>query len=296
MAHLVPCLLLPEGTPTFSNSMGRYVTVPGELPVQLLHHDYDIFWVQSGEAEWKFRDGTFIRATKDQFMVLPPYVPVWVNEVQPPMTFWYCHFAFRPLPERLPPQRRPDFAGPGKQASVPMFFTRKDAPKVHRAYRVATELRFDPLREPWQLERAIITLIAELAKFALSLKAESPSAPSRFETEPLDARVAELRRIIDENPTRSWLVTELAATAGITPGHLHALCRRVLGKPIKRYLIEARLRHAMKLLKEKRNGELPSVYDVSEACGFSSQHFFSRQFKAYFNMTPLAFRNGSTLS
>src|SRR6185312_6780934 len=102
MAQAIPRIPLPEGVPTFTGNMGRYVTIPGHLPVQLLHSDYDIFWVQDGAAEWKFRDGSAIRATQDQFMLLPPFVPVWVNEAEPTMIFWYCHFAFRPLPERFP--------------------------------------------------------------------------------------------------------------------------------------------------------------------------------------------------
>jgi AraC-like DNA-binding protein len=291
----VPRIPLPEGTPAFNVSMGCYETVPGHLPVQQLHNDYDIFWVISGEAQWTFRDGSTIRAGKDQFMILPPFVPVWIDESKPKLVFWYCHFVFRPVPERIRATHRADYTGPGARVHVPLSFTRKDAPLVWSAYRDLTEIKLDDLSEHWRFERGILTLIAELAKFAAE-SGGAPGQPRRFDTEPLDSRIAEIRRLIDDDPIHPWLVSELASVAGVSPGHLHALSRRVLGKSIKRYLIEARLRHAMKLLRERRNGELPSVYEVSEACGFSSQHFFSRQFKTYFNMSPLAFRNGSALT
>lgn len=291
----VPRIPLPVGTPYFNLSMGLYEAVPGHLPVQQLHNDFDIFWIVSGTAEWTFRDGSAIRAAKDEFMILPPFVPASIDEARAPLTFWYCHFNFRPVPERLRASHRADYAGPGARALVPLFFTRNDAPGVWRAYSDLTAIQLDELSEHWRFERGILTLVAELAKFAMSSGA-GPRAPSRFDTEPLDGRVAEIRKLIDDDPVHPWLVSELAAIAGVTPGHLHALSRRVLGTSIKRYIVEARLRHAMKLLKERRGGELPSVFEVSEACGFSSQHFFSRQFKAYFNMSPLEYRNGSALT
>ena len=292
----IPRIPLPEGVPTFTGSMGLYTTTPGHLPSQLLNNDYDVFWVQSGEAQWKLRDGTDLRARRDQFVVLPPFVPAWVDETLAPMSFWYCHFAFRPLPERLTPnpERRADYAGPGARTSLPLFFTRRDAPGVYRVYRHLTRLKLGS-PEPWQFERGIMALVAELARFGQTRRPPRAEAP-RFEVAPLDNRVLDIRRRIDEDPTFAWLVSDLAQSAGITPGHLHALSRRVLGKSVKRYIVEARLRHAMQLLKKKKDGEPLSVFEVSEACGFSSQHFFSRQFKSYFNMSPLEYRNGSALT
>jgi AraC-like DNA-binding protein len=293
----VPQIPLPEGVPTFTGSMGLYKTMPGHLPTQLLNNDFDVFWVRSGEAQWQLKDGTTLRARRDQFVVLPPFVPAWVDETAAPMSFWYCHFAFRPIPERLtpnPPSRRADYLGPGAHAATPLFFTRRDAPGVHRAYRQLTLLKLGS-PEPWQFERGIIALIAELARFAQGRKSRRPDAP-RFEIAPLDNRVIEIRRRVDEDPTFDWSVAGLAQSAGVTPGHLHALSRRVLGKSMKRYIVESRLRHAMLLLKQKRDGEPLSIFEVSEACGFSSQHFFSRQFKSYFNMSPLEYRNGSALT
>ena len=291
----IPLIPFPEGVPTFTARMGLYKTVPGHLPVQLLHRDYDIFWVVSGAAEWKLKDGTALRASRDQMVVLPPFVPAWVNETQAPMAFWYCHFEFRPPPQPLSPELQADFAGPGAAAHVPLFFTKREAPRVWSAYRDLSRLALGAGGEPWQVERGLITLVSELATFARSRRPDR--ARSRpFEALPLDARVAELCRRIDLDPIFPWLVSELAQSVGVTPGHLHTLCRRVLGKSIKRYIVEARLRHAMKLLKETKNGEPMSAYEVSEACGFSSQHFFSRQFKSYFNMSPIEYRNGSALT
>jgi transcriptional regulator GlxA family with amidase domain len=58
------------------------------------------------------------------------------------------------------------------------------------------------------------------------------------------------------------------------------------GDSIIAYLMKLRLRHAAKLL------ALPelSVKEVAHASGFSSQYYFSRQFRSHFSLSPLGYR------
>jgi AraC-like DNA-binding protein len=104
-----------------------------------------------------------------------------------------------------------------------------------------------------------------------------------------------LKIMIESDPLRLWRVSELARHVGLSSGHLHSLCRAVLGKSLKRLIVEARLRRGIHLLKQRSDGTVPSVKEVSRACGFSTQHFFSRQFKKYFHLSPTAYRDGSEL-
>ncbi|MDD2710888.1 MAG: helix-turn-helix domain-containing protein [Verrucomicrobiae bacterium] len=80
---------------------------------------------------------------------------------------------------------------------------------------------------------------------------------------------------------------------GLSAGHLHHLCRESLGTNLKSYIIEARLRKALGLLKESSGERRLSIKEISAACGFSSQHLFARQFKKFFHITPLACRNNA---
>ena len=63
------------GIPTYTGRQGRYVWQPGKKPQLLLHNDWDVFWVQQGEATWELRDGRKYSAGVDEFAILPPFVP-----------------------------------------------------------------------------------------------------------------------------------------------------------------------------------------------------------------------------
>jgi len=288
----------PVGVPARSGGFGLFKNTPGYLPVQLVFRDWDLFWVLSGGAAWKLADGRALEARAGEFALLPPFTPVDVFETEPNLSFHYCHFTMRPLPTFAAGDALiPDYAGPGTQARLPLTFSVQEAPGVTRAYRALRNL--PPQGAPWRFERGLIELIAELAEFAVARTASAKGAKTEGAwLEPnarLDQRVETLCKKIDADPARAWTVGELAADANLSPSHLHALCSRALGKSLKRYIVEARLREALRLLKERPNGELPAIWEVAEACGFSSQHFFARQFKTHFRLTPLQYRNGAPL-
>lgn len=287
---------LPTGIPTFSQRFGHYVWKPGTAPVLLLHNDFDIFWVTQGQATWELRDGSSLIAGADQFAILPPYVASMIRESKPTLNFWYCHFSFRLVAPRLASNFKEDCLGPGEQALVPLTFSRREAPDVWSAYRAVTRIDFEDQSVPWRVERSILNLVAALAVFAR--KRTRSRRPMRlFEAvSQQDPRIAELCSRINADPAKAWRVAELADSIGLSAGRLHALCTRVLGKNLKTYIIHARLQQALKLLKEHPEGHFPSVKEVSAACGFSSQHLFSRQFKATFRISPMAYRNGATMA
>jgi AraC-like DNA-binding protein len=296
MAQTPYVIPMPAGIPTFSQRFGHYIWKPGTAPVLLLHNDFDIFWVTRGQATWELRDGSALVASKDQFAILPPYVASMIHESRPTLNFWYCHFSFRLVAPRLTPELKSDCIGPGAQALVPLTFTRREAPEVWSAYRALTRVNLKETNVPWRIERSILNLVTALAVFAR--RRTLARRPGRL-FEPAsqqDPRIAELCSRINLNPEKQWRVAELAESVGLSAGRLHALCTRVLGKNLKTYIIDARLQRALKLLKEHPEGYRPSIKEVSAQCGFSSQHLFSRQFKAAFRISPIAYRNGATLA
>ncbi|MCZ7646258.1 MAG: AraC family transcriptional regulator [Planctomycetota bacterium] len=296
MADPPPLLAFPSGVPYLSGGTGLYVDQPGRLPVLHLFHDYDLFWIVGGEATWTFADGLKLVAPTGSFALMPPYTPAWIRDTKPGLKLRYCHFAFRPVPPRVLGAPRDDALGPGPDARVPLVFPAREAPGVRRAYAALAAL--DPRKPgtPYRTERAVLALLGELAAFARRRgQRADPRARMLRPARPHDERVARLRERIDADPARAWRVAQLAADLDLSPGHLHELCRRALGRSLKRYLVEARLRLALRLLKERPGGIAPSVKDVADACGFSSQHFFSRQFKAHYQLSPLQYRNGAGL-
>jgi len=285
-----------SGIPAFTSRMGRYVWQPGTKPVLLLFNDWDIFWVRQGEATWEFRDGRKLVAAVDEFALLPPFVPAMISETQAQLIFWYNHFGFRVAPSFLPKELDYDLNGPGRELTVPLTFSAREAPEVATAYEAMTQIKSHEHRQPWRLERATLDLVGALVSFAQ--RRQTAKAPGVL-IEPVehpDTRVAGLSKKIDADPMKAWRVTELAKSVGLSAGRLHSLFRRVTGQSVKGYIVRARLKRALQLLKEQPGGKLPSIKEVSVACGFTSQHFFSRQFKAHYRISPLQYRNGASLA
>lgn len=284
---------LPEGLPVYTGRLGRYVAKPGALPVSVLHNDWDIFWVRQGVAIWELKDGKQLLAGPDEFALLPPFTPATTREARKPLIFHHCHFDFAPVAAGVAAAHRAQCLGPGPRALVPLAFSRRDAPGVWRAYRTLARLDANAAASPWALPQAVAHLIAALAAFALQ-RTRSGAASRFFAPAGVrDERVRQLQQRINAEPSRNWRVSELADSVELSPGHLHELCRAMLGKSLKRYIVEARLQQALKLLREYPAGRKPSVKATAAACGFSTQHFFSRQFKAYFGVSPLQYRDAT---
>ncbi len=107
-----------------------------------------------------------------------------------------------------------------------------------------------------------------------------------------DPRVLAVKARIDADPSRQWSVATLAASIGISPTRLHILFHSATGRSTKTYIIQCRLEFALRLLAESANTRSRSIAAVAESCGFASQHFFSRQFRAHFGLSPRTYRDG----
>ena len=280
---------LPAGVATYSLRHGYYEWQAGTKPITQLNPDWDIFWVREGVAQWEFTGGQRVVAKKDQFLILPSSTAAVVSEVRGPMAFWYCHFGFRSAPANINEKWTGDFRSASARTLIPLTFSRAEAPAVWAAYRDLTRVPVQS-NEPWRLERALIALVADLVVFAHQRQPQvEGNAELRSRRDP---RVETLCARIVQDPTHPLRVTTLASLVGLSAGRLNTVFREATGTSLKHFIVTARLRLSLRLLREYDQGRPPSVRVVSEACGFSSQHFFCRQFKTYFGLAPLAYRNG----
>jgi len=83
-----------------------------------------------GSTSANLTDGTRLTAGKDEFVLLPPFVPVLASETEAPSSFWYCHFNFRVVPGHFGTQIRENLSGPGDKVPLPLHFSRAQAPGV----------------------------------------------------------------------------------------------------------------------------------------------------------------------
>ncbi len=276
---------LPAGIPTYSSPHALFHW-PAGRPVSLhLYNDFDLWWIRKGEALLKFRTGEEICAGRDEFLLVPPLVPFWASVRKSPLVFNFCHFAFRPVTQRLTPELRSDFQFSEQSVRVPAHFTRLKAPGVAAAYRELAGITVSPDGPPWQLERALIKLVGELACFGRREQPRNSPAPA-MQSDIIDPRLAALMRRIAGDPAFAWKVADLARSLDISPSHLHHIFKNATRKSLKEYLVERRLHQALMLFNEDSDGRRASIKAISHECGYSSQHFFSRQFKAHFGVSP----------
>ena len=103
------------------------------------------------------------------------------------------------------------------------------------------------------------------------------------------ALVVLAQRYIDSHYHEPTLTLEqVAAAAQISPGYLSRLLKRDTGFSFVDYLTRVRINRAVQIMAD------PSVkvYEVAEAVGYQSQHYFSRAFRRVFGRPPVEYRKG----
>lgn len=112
---------------------------------------------------------------------------------------------------------------------------------------------------------------------------------SRIKTKPADKLPQKVSAFLESVFSTTRPPGDLAgyaAEACVSPGHLNRLVKEATGKSVGSWISIARLGMAKRLL---RDTELP-VAEVAAAAGFDDSSYFSRFFKKYAGLTPLAFR------
>ncbi|MGA2763608.1 MAG: response regulator [Spirochaetia bacterium] len=81
---------------------------------------------------------------------------------------------------------------------------------------------------------------------------------------------------------------EVAGAVQVSPGYLSRLLKRETGFSFVDYLTRVRINKAVHLMSDPA----VKVYEVAEAVGYQSQHYFSRAFKRVFGRSPVEYRKG----
>ena len=100
------------------------------------------------------------------------------------------------------------------------------------------------------------------------------------------ARVAEIVRMMGQDPERAHTVRDLAHDAGLSPYYFLRTFRSVTGVTPHQYVLRARLRQAGTRLRIERT----KIVDIALDCGFEDISNFNRAFRAEFGVSPRAYR------
>ena len=83
---------------------------------------------------------------------------------------------------------------------------------------------------------------------------------------------------------------QVAGAVEASPGYLSRLLKQETGFSFVDYLTRVRINKAVQIM----SNPAVKVYEVAEAVGYQSQHYFSRAFKRVFGRPPVEYRKGGT--
>jgi AraC-like DNA-binding protein len=134
---------------------------------------------------------------------------------------------------------------------------------------------------PWADAQSRALVAAALAGALRALDDADPAVPAE---PPLVARVRMLVQNQLGDPDLS--VRRLAEHSGCTPDYLSHLFGRCTGEHLAAYIVRQRMERAARLLADSAM----AGKEIAWACGYTTQSYFSRSFRAHFGATPKAWR------
>ncbi|PRD41778.1 AraC family transcriptional regulator [Phyllobacterium phragmitis] len=112
-----------------------------------------------------------------------------------------------------------------------------------------------------------------------------PPIKARTELSRYNAR--RVRAFMNENLARKLSVADLAEVCGLSPSHFISAFTETFGQAPYGYLLNLRLAHAERLLRERD----VSIAQVAYLCGFSSQSHLTSAMKKIKGATPFTIRS-----
>lgn len=103
--------------------------------------------------------------------------------------------------------------------------------------------------------------------------------------------VQTLHQYILDHLAEDLTLTTLAAQVYLNPVYLSRAYRQATGQKLSEYVLECRIKEAKKLLKSRDH----KINEIAFAVGFDSAAHFSRVFKKQTSLTPLEYRERSSL-
>lgn len=102
----------------------------------------------------------------------------------------------------------------------------------------------------------------------------------------MSSLVDNAKKYIDKNYAKPITLAQTAEALGVSQSHLSREFVKYTGEQAIYYLTKVRLEKAVELL----NATDMNLMDISKACGFSNDNYFSKVFKKYMKISPSEFR------
>ncbi len=95
---------------------------------------------------------------------------------------------------------------------------------------------------------------------------------------------------IKRNPERKWEINKIAHDMSLSREHFYKLFKKIIKCSPQQFITKSKMEKAKSLLKFSAY----AITDISDLLGYSYNSQFSRDFKKYYGITPLKFREKSS--
>lgn len=165
-------------------------------------------------------------------------------------------------------------------------FHRSHAPIDGRTYllhRLAVRAAADPAAGAVEVEERAVAFLR-----AAMMQAYGARAPAVRRTRAVEA-AARVAEVVAARYREPLTLAEIARVVGLSPFHLSRLVTAATGVPIYRMIIRRRLRDALELLLESRDG----ITAIALSVGFASHSHLTDAFRREYGVPPRAVRRGA---
>ncbi len=121
----------------------------------------------------------------------------------------------------------------------------------------------------------------------INITREINTAKKKLAPGPNQLLLRNFRKLVEQHFFNKRLPKEYAAMLYITPNHLNALCKDILGKPAGEVIRDRVLLEAKRLLVSAGS----SVSEIAWQLNFNDNSYFTKFFKKYIGVTPEQFRD-----
>ncbi|QJD85475.1 AraC family transcriptional regulator [Cohnella herbarum] len=108
---------------------------------------------------------------------------------------------------------------------------------------------------------------------------------------PSDYRILRITEEMERHPERQTSYEQWCEKCNLEKSHFYKLFKKETGMTPKEYLLKMKMKKAIVLLQESRQ----SITSIADQLGYDSIHYFSKQFSAFYGISPSRFRSETTI-
>lgn len=248
-----------------------------------MHSSYEFHFITSGCCRVLYDDGEFF-VNEGEFYVTAPFVYHEQSSINNEEFIEYCLNCDLKLIEDIPSEASHIISVLNKCSPKPVKDSNGAAKLFHKALNEAFNRRLGYYSNISSLTSMIVSAAARTIKGNSSVNYNIPVKSRRDEY-----RLTQITEFVNDNISCPITAEDISKYLFLSERQVSRLIKNCTGLSTKKFIMNAKLQKARKLLKES---DIP-IKQISEDLGFSSEYYFNQFFKREEGYPPGLFRKNT---